>query len=67
MNQDIQLISEAYDSININPAELEVGIQVEMEHTDDPDTARKIAIDHLREIPDYYTRLTQMEKSAGIE
>lgn len=39
------------------------GIEVEYEHTDDPIEAKKIAMDHLTEIPDYYDRLEEMEKS----
>lgn len=39
------------------PGELAVGIKVEMEHTDDPREAEKIARDHIAEKPDYYTRL----------
>lgn len=46
--------------------QLEMGIKVEMEHTDDPDMSVEIALDHLEEIPDYYTRLDKMEKDAGI-
>lgn len=38
-------------------AELETGISVEMEHTDDPDEAKRIALDHLAEDPEYYTKL----------
>ena len=41
---------------SINP-ELEVGIKVEMEHTDDPKEAKKIALDHLKEDPKYYSKL----------
>jgi hypothetical protein len=47
--------------------ELAKGIKVEMEHTTDANIAKKIALDHLKEIPDYYTRLIAMEKEAGIE
>jgi hypothetical protein len=39
-----------------------MGIKVEMEHTKDKDMAKQIALDHLTEIPDYYTRLASMEK-----
>lgn len=39
------------------PKELELGIKIEMEHTDNPDITEKIAKDHLREVPNYYTRL----------
>lgn len=42
--------------------ELEMGIQVEMEHTNDPYISKLIAKDHLAELPDYYTRLKRMEK-----
>jgi hypothetical protein len=44
-----------------DPAQLRMGIEVEKEHTSDPKLARQIAEDHLREIPDYYTRLIAME------
>lgn len=47
----------------IHPQELRMGIQVEMEHTDDPKKAEKIALDHLAENPFYYTAL----KLSGIE
>lgn len=47
--------------------EFEQGIKVEMEHTTDPLIAARIALDHLAEIPDYYTRLAKMEKEAGIK
>ena len=47
----------------IHPGELRMGIRVEMEHTDDMDKAKKIALDHLAENPFYYTAL----KLSGIE
>jgi len=47
--------------------ELEMGVEVEMEHVDDKDLSRDIAIDHLVEFPDYYTRLKDMEKEAEGE
>jgi len=37
--------------------QLEMGMEIEKEHTDNPAEARKIAIDHLEEKPDYYTKL----------
>ncbi|HYN48478.1 MAG TPA: DUF5661 family protein [Candidatus Nanopelagicales bacterium] len=50
------------------------GMEVELEHGrrdpstnvtgDDPLTTGKIALAHLREIPDYYTRLARMEAEA---
>ena len=35
--------------------EIEVGVRIEMEHTDDKEIAREIAMDHVFEFPDYYT------------
>jgi hypothetical protein len=47
-----------------DPEQLEMGIEVEMEHTSDPLIAKRIALDHLSEITDYYTRLAKMEAEA---
>jgi len=51
-----------------------MGINVELEHglvdphtnvtNDDPLTTAKIALAHLNEFPDYYTRLEKMETEA---
>ena len=37
--------------------QLKMGIEVEMEHTDNPKLAMKIAIDHIKEDPKYYDKL----------
>ena len=42
--------------------QLDIGEPIEHEHTKDHDLARDIALQHLDEIPDYYTRLKKMEK-----
>ena len=44
--------------------QLNKGIQVEYEHTNNMELAKKIAKDHLVEFPDYYTRLEKMEDEA---
>jgi Protein of unknown function (DUF5661) len=54
--------------------EFRAGMDVELEHgrhdpatnvtDDDPVTTGKIALAHLNEFPDYYTRLEQMEEQA---
>jgi hypothetical protein len=49
---------------DVDPAELEKGIMVELEHTTNKEIAKKIAMDHLSEIADYYTRLKKMEDDA---
>ena len=48
-------------------AELNNGIQTELEHTDDPAIARAIALDHLYEDPGYYTKLKKIEKPVTKE
>lgn len=47
-------------SIDKIEAQLKMGIEVEKEHTKDEKTAREIALDHLSEKPDYYTKLKKM-------
>jgi hypothetical protein len=47
--------------------QLDMGEPIEHEHTKDHDLARDIALQHLDEIPDYYTRLKKMEASAKKE
>lgn len=47
--------------------QLAAGIKVEMEHTADPAIAKAIAKAHLCELPDYYSRLEQMEKEGYRE
>ena len=37
------------------------GIDVELEHTDDKNVAQEISLDHLEEFDDYYTGLSEME------
>ena len=58
MNSDKGEIME-----NIDPAQLKMGIEIEKEHTSDHALAQKIAMDHLKEDPKYYTKL----KAAGLE
>jgi len=41
--------------------EVERGHEIEFEHTDDPDTAREISMDHLQEHKNYYSGLEHME------
>lgn len=47
--------------------ELSMGADVEMEHVNSKDKALEIAMDHLSEIPDYYTRLKKMESGAKVD
>jgi hypothetical protein len=59
----------------IDAEEFKMGLGVELEHGtrdpetnvtgDDEDATGKIAWAHLKEIPDYYSRLKKMEAEAG--
>ena len=46
----------------ISASQIKRGTEHELEHTTDRAVARKIACDHLREDPYYYTHLAKMEK-----
>lgn len=50
-------------NLDVDQEELKKGIEVEKEHTDDPVKAEEIALDHLKEDPKYYSKLTK----AGLE
>jgi len=43
----------------VDPIQLSIGVQVEMEHTNDHEVAQEIAMDHLTEDPQYYTKLVK--------
>lgn len=43
-------------------SQLKMGIKVESEHTGSKQMARMIALQHLEELPDYYSRLKKAEK-----
>lgn len=60
-----ELLAHAHDSgSGIAKSQLHAGEKVELEHTIHPAVAKQIAIDHLRERPDYYGLLEAMEKHA---
>src|SRR5690242_3443263 len=64
-----------WDRGDVDLDQFRQGLSVELEHgSEDPATdvthdnemvTGKIALAHLREIPDYYTRLAAMERDAG--
>ena len=69
-NLGLDLTGEPFDL-----EQFRMGLDVELEHgrrdpatnvtDDDPVVTGKIALAHLRELPDYYTRLAAMEADAG--
>ena len=52
---------------DVDPEELKIGVEVEFEHTTNKETAQRIAMDHLAELKDYYTRLKKMEEEGRAE
>jgi hypothetical protein len=44
-------------------SQLKKGIKIEHEHTKNDTTARTIAMDHLFEDPEYYTKLSKLVES----
>ena len=46
---------------DVDQHELAMGIRVEHEHTGDEKIAEQITLDHLAEVPDYYTKLKRVE------
>lgn len=59
--------ADAHRVTDFDLDQLIMGIKVEQEHTTDKYTALEISMDHLEEIPDYYTRLEEMEEKAEAE
>jgi len=64
----IEDIAKKHDvSVESIKGQIDMGKKIEMEHVDDIKLAEEISMDHLEEIPDYYTRLKKMEKEAKKE
>lgn len=76
--EEAQKIGEeiGIDFTKFDLEQFRMGLGVELEHGsqfgedtnvthDDPHFTGRIAWAHLKEIPDYYTRLEKMEKEAG--
>lgn len=63
VEKSLEVLAKKHDvEVSELQKQLNIGIEVEKEHTDDEDKARTIALDHLDEKPDYYTKL----KKAGL-
>ena len=58
-----QISAETGKSLKFMQAQLKRGIEVEMEHTDDIEESKTIAMQHLAEDPEYYIKLD----SLGLE
>ena len=65
-------IGVRWNKVKFTPKALEQGYKVELEHgkrdsqtnvtNDDPMKTLKIALTHLKETPEYYTKLKEVEK-----
>lgn len=55
-------LSAGISAADYDPEQLAEGQRVEMEHTDDPAEAERIAMDHLVEDPCYYSKLRLIHK-----
>jgi len=70
-----QRIGVDWSAGDVDIEQFRMGLAIELEHGshdlatnvayDDETMTGKIALAHLREIPDYYTRLAAMEREAG--
>ena len=49
------------DMVKSLKKQVEIGLPIEMEHTDDKDKAKEIVMDHLWENPSYYTKLKKSD------
>ena len=54
------------DMIKSLKKQIEMGLKVEMEHTNDKDKAMEITMDHLWEDPSYYSKLKKMETKESM-
>lgn len=55
-------LAEGKSSEDFNKEQLDKGINIELEHTNDRKIAEEIAMDHLVEDPKYYNKLELIEK-----
>ncbi len=60
-------VGEYSVSDKIDPTELAIGVQTEMEHTNDLKIAKEIALDHLAHHPKYYSKLAKAGLSRDFD
>ena len=62
-HKSVEEIAKKHDvSPSVIQKQLEMGMKVEHEHTTDNDQAIDIALQHLDEVPNYYSKLKKVEK-----
>jgi hypothetical protein len=77
--EEVKTVGESLgvDWIRFDVEQFRMGMDVELEHgsrdartnvtNDDPVMTGKIALAHLNELPDYYTRLEKMEGDEDVD
>jgi hypothetical protein len=70
------ILGVSWDESPFDVAQFRLGLDVELEHgkrdadtnvtNDDPLLTSKIALAHLREVPNYYTKLAEMEANVSV-
>jgi len=58
---DFLFRSSNKNKIEVDKKELDLGIQHELEHTDEPEIAKIIALDHLYSVKNYYSLLKYID------
>lgn len=61
-----ELAKKHNKSLDYIQKQIDIGSKVEHEHTKDQDSATKIALAHIEEVPDYYTKLKKYVESQEI-
>ena len=62
-NKVVGGLGDKLTASDVDADELAMGLTIEGEHTEDPEIAMEIALDHLAEDPQYYSKM----KSSGLE
>lgn len=62
-NESLEDLAKKF-KVSIKSFQNQLDMGIEVEHTKDKQLAKDIAMDHLSEMPDYYTRLEDMENKA---
>jgi hypothetical protein len=64
----VEQIAKKHDvSVDFIKKQLDFGIKIEHEHSNQNKTARTIALQHLDEFPDYYSHLQSLENTAKTD
>lgn len=57
-----EFLYRRHEKSSVDDNELKKGIKHELEHTSNKEIAKIIALDHLKQIPNYYTLLAKFDK-----